>query len=348
MKKNLIKYTTAIFVILLFISMTQVFFITKENVTIRFYNFLTTLVTIIATMFYVSSVYLQNTKINKTYSMFLAVCYFLTFHTIYSTYAMDSYQIVFLWTKELIILFVLFATYFLFLVIGKNREGFKMLKVTEVSIYVITLFVAFSTFVNDIVTVKPGLYIYAASFIPLIANAFLVKEEVPERERPEKMIKEPIDISDSYVFANYIDGIKEDYDIKNNLAVILNKEDTHELIIGVYPKEAIRIEHFKVQKIVIRYETLQLKEERHKKDRELDRLSILGVLLKNLGAEAASEELRTKLDEYDDLKVKKVFHIIIYYEQKKEEKYFHLYTKTDPSLFIETLERTLPFPIERI
>lgn len=339
--------------ILVLLSMTQVYLIVShEGITnvVRFYNIPTSLISLVIAVFYLNSFRSKNKDFYKLMNVLLTGCYFLAFHSIYTTYVDDNYLIAFLWTKEIILTFITFATYFLFLVLGKNKEGFKALDVTIVALQILVVFAFITIHLDHIGDFKPGIYLYFASFVPLLINTYLIKEPVEYREPTEKLIKDPIDISDSFVFANYVDGLENDYDLKNNLAVMLNKEDDREIVVGVYKEnmEPLRIEYYKIKKIELRREPLLMDIPKRKKDKEIERLSIMGVLLKHFGGEAASDELRRALDEYDELKTDIVNHIVITYEVKKEQKYIHIYTKTDDQVFIETLERTLPFPIERI
>ncbi len=350
MKKyeKLAKTMTYIFFGLLLLSFTQDYFIFDFKTT-KFYGLLTTIVTAVAAIFYYGSISSKNVRIYKIYTAFLAFCYFLTFNTIYTTYTQDSYQIVFLWTKEIIITFVIFATYFLSLVLSKNKDGFKPYGVSILTVFSLAVFVAISIFIDRPVDIRPGLYLYAATIVPLLVNFILVREEIVS-EPSEKMITNPVDMSDSYIFANYLDGLPSDSELKNSLAIMINKTDDHEMIIDIYSQEpdTIRIEYSKIKKLELRHEPLQIEEPKKKGSREIERVFILGKLLKNLGAEAASEELRTKLDRYDEARPHIVDHLVLTYEKQKETRVIHIYTKSDPSLFIETLEKTSPFPIERI
>lgn len=353
MNRKLTKILAFLFAGLFILSMTQVYLVVnREGITtiVRFYNISISLITIVTGIFYLFSFKSKNVKFNKIMSLLLSGCYFLSFHSIYTNYCDDNYLIAFLWTKEIILTFITFATYFLFLVLGKNKNGFKTLEVTKVALQILTVFTFINIHLDKIGTFKLGLYFYFASFIPLFLNSYLIKIDNPQEEEAEKMIKDPLDVKDSVIYANYVDGLPNDYEIKNNLAVLVNKEDTQELIIGIYSKDMdpLRLEYYKIKKIEIRREPLLMEIPKIKKDREIEKLSILGVVLKYLGSEAASDRLRNQLDEYDAIKSDIVDHIVITYVTKSEERFVHLYTKNENQTFLNTLEKASPFPIEKI
>lgn len=347
MQKNIKKFLDIAFVVIFTLSLSQVYFNTQFK-TYRFEDLKLIILMSFLVLFYLPS---RTTKMKKNieiYDTIIVALYFLFFNVLYSEFCQDNYAIAFLWIKEPIITFILFASYFLYLTISKNKEGFEFLKIARFTLHVLSIFIAISLAVDKVISFDVGLYLFTASMFVLMIKMVLPNEKILE-EPHTKMIEEPIDVFDSFLIINYIKGLPKDYDLKDNTGVIMNRKKKRELYIAIYnSNDPIRIRYHQIEKIELQKADYNCPKKRKKEVMKKEELYILGAILNVIAAEAAGEPLVKAIQEYTQLNPSEVTNLTITYTIEKETKELQLYTKLNTSPMIDQIEKESLMPIERI
>lgn len=347
MQKKIQKILDIAFVIVFALSLNQVYFNTQFD-TYRFEDLKLIIVIALFVLFYLPFRKAKKKKVIEIYDTMIVVLYFLTFNVLYSGFCQDNYAIAFLWIKEPIITFILFASYFLYLTISKNKKGFEFFKIARFTLYVLSIFIAISLAVDKVISFDVGLYLFTASMFILMIKMVIPNEKILE-EPHIKMIEKPIDVFDSFLIINYLKGLPKDYDLKDNTGVIMNRKKKRELYIAVYnSSDPIRIRYHQIEKIELQKADYNRPKKRKKEVMKKEELYVLSGILNIISAEAASENLAEAIHEYAQLNPSEVTNLTITYTIEKETKELQLYTKLNTSPMIDQIEKESLMPIERI
>lgn len=184
MKNKRHKIPSYLFLLLFLCSLTQIYAV-RESVKIYFFNIFPSIITLVVVALYFISVYLNRLKKKRIFATVLAGCYFLSFHTIYSLYIEDNYLLAFLWTKEFLIVFILFASYYLLTKKFKNDKDFNFLKVLRLSLFVLVFFCFLSIIIDKVVDLRWGVYLYLIAFVFVMIDSFFADNKKIQKEENE-------------------------------------------------------------------------------------------------------------------------------------------------------------------
>lgn len=183
MKDKKAKVLAYLFLLLFIVSLTQTYFL-KEHTVAYFYDTITSSVFLAATALYMFAIYKsENVKQADFCTIILMMCYYLNFHTIYSSYIADNYLLAFLWAKEFLIIFVLFASYTLFLTLDKDRQKFNLRGMILLTFCALAVFCFVSILVDKVVNLQLGIYLFFASMVPVILNSYIIKHKKPSTRK---------------------------------------------------------------------------------------------------------------------------------------------------------------------
>ena len=170
---------TFISILLFLLSLTQEYYFSHGFVHMS-YDLVLTWFTLISVSIYTFALIKNEYKLLKLSSILLSTSYFLVFHMIYTTESLLEGSVLFLWIKEVLIPIVLYGIFFLKKITLKEKEKVDLRKIVKLALVILPTFVIISIFVDRIIEIRLGLYLYIFSFIfYTISLYFSIREEKP-------------------------------------------------------------------------------------------------------------------------------------------------------------------------
>ncbi len=327
------------------------FFVTDNSRWYALWDLPFVMVVDVLLVYYLIYVKIKPSQSKKIATLAIGTMYLLSFNYIYIVCSEDKYFILFMIIKELILIFIVGALYFL----RKPKEQsdkMKVYRIVSMIVYILSIFTFVSLLVEHLAQYEASLFLHFGSMLAFLGMQYYDKRADIEIESrvPEKMIVSPVNVDDEFIYANYVYGLPEDEELKDNLCVVINDEVKRELVVCVFGDEDAmhRLEYSRIKRIEIWLGTYESEKKKDESETEFEKQIMMGKVLNILSPQAASEEFQKRATLYLEAKPRAVMHMDIVYEIKKEERSFHIYTKHDYKMFFETLEKTLPFPIVKL